>query len=118
MSIRSSRSSRSSRSDNRSRSNRSSRVTDNDIENLLVQWARAKEEIAKQEKRIEKFKKLANRILDGQDEKSIRGDEYTLTRRDMSRTTITKHDVPDQIWEKYARPCTYQAYFLSKNKTK
>ena len=47
---------------------------------------------------------------------SVASTNHTLKRKNISRSTISKHDVPDQVWEKYARKCTYPAYYLSQNK--
>lgn len=93
-----------------------SNVKESDIVNLLESWAEDKAELAIIEKRIEKYKKLATRIMDNTGTNNISSSNYTLRRSNMSRTTITKQDVPTQIWEKYARTCSYPAYYLSVKK--
>lgn len=91
-----------------------SKITDDDISDLLDQWYTAKEDIATLEKSIEKYKKLAEKIMNTRDENIIKSGVYTLRRSNMSKMTISKRDVPENVWEKYAKKCTYPAYYLSK----
>ena len=93
-----------------------SSANETDIETLLERWSDAKVELAEIEKRIEKYKRLANKIMNNRDGNTISSYNHTLKRKDMSRTSISKQDVPDNIWEKYARKNTYTAYYLTKNK--
>jgi hypothetical protein len=93
-----------------------SSLTQHDVNDLLERWANAKQEIVELEAKIEKYKKLANKIMDKSDSKSIQGDYYSLSRKDITRKTISKNDVPEPIWEKYSRPCTYQGFYITKNK--
>ncbi|GEM_PF-4747596 len=90
-----------------------SRVKEADIWALLERWSQAKTEMREIEKRIEKYKRLAKRVMDSQDINNLSSDCYTLKRKNISRTTISKRDVPDHIWEKYARKCSYPVYYLS-----
>jgi hypothetical protein len=93
-----------------------SSVTKTDITALLDKWSEAKNKIVELEKRIEKYKLLANRIMDRQDIDSISSTYYVLKRKNISRTTISKQDVPEHVWQKYARSCTYPAYYLTEKK--
>lgn len=90
-----------------------SNIKESDIVNLLQRWTEDKAELAEIEKRIEKYKKLASRIMDNTNTNSISASNYTLRRSNISRTTINKQDVPSIIWEKYSKTCSYPAYYLS-----
>lgn len=85
-----------------------------DIQNLLKKWADAKTEIADLEKKIEKYKRVVNRFMDEKGNNTITSSQYTLRRKEMSRATISKKNVPTEIWNKYSKPSTYKAYYLSK----
>ena len=87
-----------------------------DICALLQKWAESKAEIADLEKKIDKYKRLANRVMDQKGDNTITTTEYKLSRKEISRTTIAKKDVPKEIWKKYARTCTYTAYYLTEKK--
>jgi hypothetical protein len=91
-----------------------SKITDDDISNLLNQWYDAKDEISKLEKSIDKYKKLADKIMNSNDTNIIKSGEYTLRKSDISKMTISKRDVPENVWEKYAKKCSYPAYYLTK----
>lgn len=93
-----------------------STINDEDIEALLDRWSKSKISMLELEKKVEKYKKLANRVMDTQGTHSISSPHHTLKRRTMSRKTISKHDVPEHVWEKYARTCSYPAYYLTENK--
>ena len=54
--------------------------------------------------------------MDQKGDNTITTTEYKLSRKEISRTTIAKKDVPKEIWKKYARTCTYTAYYLTEKK--
>jgi hypothetical protein len=87
-----------------------------EIKDILQKWADAKTEIAELEKNIEKYKRVVNRIMDQKGNNTITSSKFTLRRKEMSRSTMSKKNVPTEIWNKYSRPCTYKAYYISKIK--
>lgn len=89
-----------------------------DLSKFLQKWIETKNKIAELEKNIEKYKRIANRIMEQQENNTISNDYFTLRRKEMSRTTISKKDVPIEIWNKYSRPCKYKAYYFSEKKSK
>lgn len=92
------------------------KVRQDDIDNLLASWAEAKEHIASLEQSIEKYKRLATKILHKNDTEKVTSDAFTLTRRTMSRRIISKNDVPKEIWARYSKPVECTAFYLTKNK--
>lgn len=86
-----------------------------DIAKLLKHWLEAKNEIIKLEKKIEKYKSVANRVMNQQNTNVLTDNKIKIKRKEISRTTISKQDVPKDMWVKYARPCSYKAYYLSEN---
>ena len=96
----------------------SSKETQQDvIENLLERWSNAKSEIADLEIKIEKYKKLATKFLKQNNTNELISTTFKLTKKELSRKTMCKADVPDQIWEKYSHSCTYPVYYI-KSQTK
>ena len=87
-----------------------------DICALLQKWSETKSEIIELEKKIDKYKRLANRIMDKNEGNTINSLEYKLIRKEISRSTISKKDVPKETWNKYAQTSTYTAYYLSKKR--
>lgn len=91
-------------------------INTTDIATLLERWSETKKEITELEKKLEKYKRLANRAMDQQNDNMISSTYYTLKRKIVSRKTISKQDVPKEIWERYAKTCSYSAYYLIENK--
>ncbi len=87
-----------------------------DIDMLLENWYIAKQELSVLEKKIEKYKKYAEMIMDGEDENCLSNSRYTLSRREMNRTILAKNDVPKDIWNKYSKNITYSMITIRKNK--
>ena len=85
-----------------------------DIKNLIQKWADAKTEIAELEKKINKYKRLVDRFMDEKGSNTVTSSDYTLRRKEMSRATISKKNVPKKIWDEYSKSSTYKAYYLSK----
>jgi len=90
----------------------------NDMDTLLEKYNDTKEQISILEKKLEKYKKYAERIMDNEDKDEISNLKFSLTRRNMSRTTLSKDDIPKDIWNKYARNINYPMYILRKKKDK
>lgn len=87
-----------------------------DIDMLLENWYAAKQELSVLEKKIEKYKKYAEMVMDGEDENCLSNSRYTLSRREMNRTILAKDDVPKDIWNKYSKNITYSMITIRKNK--
>lgn len=91
-------------------------VNSSDITTLLDHWSETKAEITELEKKLEKYKRLANRAMDQQNTDTLYSNCYILKRKNISRTSISKQDVPNEVWKTYAKTCSYPAYYLSENK--
>jgi hypothetical protein len=92
-------------------------IDKNDIEELLDVWFKTKEEIAVLEKKCEKYKKYCEKILDNLEENNISSNDYSLKRINLTKGTISKKDVPSDIWKQYSREVTYPVYYLKAKKT-
>jgi hypothetical protein len=84
-----------------------------DINKLLEKWHDAKNEISELEKKCEKFKKYAEKIMNDKGDNEIFGDDYQLKRRNITKSTISKDDMPSELWDKYSRRITYKSYYLT-----
>ena len=89
-----------------------------DIDILLNKWHETKEQISDLEKKVEKYKRYAEKIMNEKRIDELSNDVYVLSRRDMSRTTLSKDDLPGEMWAKYSRNIKYPMYTLRKIKTK
>jgi len=90
-----------------------SQITADDLARLLENWAQAKAEIAASEKKIMRYKRLAQKAMDARGQDQISSSEWTLNRRSQSRSTLVKKDVPQEVWDMYSRATSFSAYYLS-----
>ena len=91
-----------------------SNVDQQDIDDLLTNWSHAKEQIADLENRIEKYKRLATRILTRTNTDLLQGDNYTLKKRIQTRHTLGQKDVPKEVWSRYDKCSEFPVFYLSK----
>lgn len=90
-------------------------ISDDDLDTVLRKWSKDKARLAELETRIEKYKKIVGKVLDKRETDTLEGTDYTLKRRQQTRTSISKVDVPPDVWSRYAKKVSYQAFFLSEN---
>ena len=94
-------------------------ISDEDINDLLENWYETKLQIANLEKKCDKYKKYSEKILDELGKNKHDTKNFSIKRTNMSRSTISKKDVPSDIWNKYSNISTYTAYYIvPKNKDK
>lgn len=84
-----------------------------DIETLLERWEKVKFDIANMQEKLAKYKKLASKVMSKRDTEILCTPMHTLKRKQITRRTISKRDVPDHIWEQYSKTCTYPAFYLT-----
>jgi hypothetical protein len=89
------------------------RLNESDVTNLLEKWFKTKQEITSLEAKCEKYKSYTEQIMNSKNNNSLSGTYHQLKRREMSRTTISRKDVPKDIWDKYSRVSSYPAYYLT-----
>ena len=89
-----------------------------DIDNLLTKWYETKEEIAILENKCIKYKKIADRIMNDNGQNTISNSKYTLQKKRISKSTLGKNDVPGDVWDKYSKRTSYDAFYISKIKDK
>jgi len=92
--------------------------TEEDIDTLLEKWYKIKQEIALLEKKCDKYKKYAEKIMNDQEVNLLSNQVYSLTKREMNRAVLLKEDIPRDIWNKYSKSITYPMYVIKKKKEK
>lgn len=86
------------------------------VPDLLERWHDTKKQIAVLEGECDKYKRATEKIMNQRGQDSLKTDYYTVRRRNVTKAILTKNTVPKEIWEKYSRDSSYQAYYLSENK--
>lgn len=85
-----------------------------ELDTLLHRWTEAKAKIKELEVKCEKYKKLTDKMMRKNETNTLSSSRYTVTRRDITKTSISKQSVPDKIWEKYSVRVSYPAFYLQK----
>jgi hypothetical protein len=88
--------------------------TTSDISLLLDRWYEIKENIALFETKLEKCKIVAENYMDEHNIDTISTNNITLTRRDLTRLSVSKKDLPEDIWDRYAKETSYKAFYINK----
>ena len=86
-----------------------------DTEDLLDNWYKAKQEISILEKKCEKYKKAAEKLMSQTQKNTLKSTSYSLKKIDISKNTISKNDVPDEIWYRYSKRTSYNSFYLNTN---
>lgn len=92
-----------------------SNIDQSDIDQILDNWIQAKRKIADNEAKIAKYKKLITKVMEYQDTNEISSKYYTLKKRHMTRSTISKKDLPPSLWNEYSKSSSHSAFFISEN---
>jgi hypothetical protein len=85
-----------------------------DIDSVLEKWSEAKEKIDILEAKIKKYKSVVNNEMQRKGVDKISAGRYTVTRRRHTRTSISKENMPEQIWSQYATRSSYDVFSLVK----
>ena len=93
-------------------------MNDVDIDELFENWFEIKQQITLLEKKCDKYKKYSEKLLNKLDKNSISSSDYNLKRVNMTRKTLSKKDVPLDIWNKYSKETHVTSYYLHPLKRK
>ena len=86
---------------------------DIDIDELLQKWYETKAEIATLEKKCEKYKRCSEKIMENMNKNLLSTSKFILKKVDMTRNTISKNDVPVEIWNKYSKETSFSSFYLT-----
>ena len=84
-----------------------------DIDDLLSNWYKTKQEICLLEQKCEKYKKASEKIMNQTEKDVLITDSYCLKKTDITRSTISKADVPSDIWNRYSKKTSYSSFHLN-----
>jgi len=82
------------------------------IKEAVEEWYKAKEKVTFYEKQSEKLKQQVIEYMKNKEVESLVTTNYVVSKKSMSRDSLSKKDVPDDIWKKYAKNISYDAYYI------
>lgn len=92
------------------------------MDDILTKFIETKSKIDELEKKHEKYRKMIEEYMMKEDLEKIEhynqvdGQKYKLKKMMMSRETISKKELPKDIWDKYCKSSTYSMIRLTKSK--
>jgi hypothetical protein len=93
-------------------------MNETNVDNLLEKWYEAKQQINDLESKIDKYKRIAENIMEHKNVETLMNDKFTLHKKDINKTTISKKDLPIEIWNKYSKENFYSAFYISRTNEK
>jgi hypothetical protein len=96
-------------------------MSDSDFSELIDKFIDIKQKLTEMEKKHEKYRKIISDYMAKDDIKNMRhksenGDIYVLKKTLMARQSVSKEDLPKEIWEKYAKTSTFHTIRVDKEK--
>jgi hypothetical protein len=85
-----------------------------DVETFLNKWYELKETIANLEKTMDTYKTMAEKMMVKRKTNVLINTNFILRKRELSRASVSKKDLPETIWNQYSKNSNYNAYFINK----
>ena len=93
-------------------------IPTDDINGLLEKWHRAKMNISDLEKDCEKYKRMAEKIMDRNNTDVLHGRELLLKKTHQKRAVMLKQNVPPEVWSRYCGVSEFDVYSFSRRPKK
>jgi hypothetical protein len=90
----------------------------NDIGTLLEKWFNTKQQIHILEEKCKLYKSHVAKVMNTNNRNVISKNGYIAEKRFGTRETIDKDRMPPDLWNRYSKRTTYEAYYISEKKGK
>ena len=91
-------------------------MSEDNIEKILEKWHKYKGELAELEKKVQRYKDKVEKYMNTEQTNNLTSTNFLVSRVSFSKTTVSKKDVPDEIWNKYCKRSKYWMYTLKQKK--
>ena len=88
------------------------------MDELLENWWKYREIKLEAEKKLVKYKKKIEKIMERENRNKIQSNKYIVSKRKTFSTRLSKQHVPDNIWEKYSTTTEYNTFTIKQVKKK
>lgn len=85
---------------------------------LLENWWKYREIKLEAEKKLSKYKKKIEKIMERENSNKIESGKYVVSKRKTYSTRLSKQHVPDNIWNKYSTTTEYNTFTIKQVKKK
>lgn len=83
-----------------------------EIGETLHKWYEAKKKLEALEEKINRYKILITKEMNRKDVDTLESGGYSVTRRRNTRTSLSKDNVPAEIWKEYSTRINYDSFHL------
>ena len=84
-----------------------------ELDEILKKWATAKASISEMEKKMEHYKKLAEKQLTKMGVDQYANSEYKVKKQTQQRSVMVKKMVPAEVWDRYSLPQKVEFWTLA-----
>tara|TARA_B100002052_G_C15742003_1_gene533680 strand:- start:161 stop:436 length:276 start_codon:yes stop_codon:yes gene_type:complete len=88
------------------------------VNELLENWWKYREIKLEAEKKLEKYKKKIEKIMERENSNKIQSGKYVVSKRKTHTTRLSKQNVPKDIWERYSTTTAYNTFTIKEVKKK
>lgn len=85
---------------------------------LLENWWKYREIKLEAEKKLSKYKKKIEKIMERESSNKIQSGKYVVSKRKTFSTRLSKQNVPKDIWERYSTTTEYNTFTIKQLKKK
>jgi hypothetical protein len=83
---------------------------------LLESWWKWREIKLEAEKKLNKYKKKIEKMMERENSNKIQSGKYIVSRRKMHTTRLSKQNVPKDVWERYSTTTEYNTFTIKEVK--
>lgn len=88
------------------------------VNELLENWWKYREIKLEAEKKLGKYKKKIEKIMERENSNKIQSGKYIVSKRKTHATRLSKQNVPEDIWERYSTTTEYNTFTIKEVKKK
>lgn len=82
------------------------------VDELLENWWKYREIKLEAEKKLSKYKKKIEKIMERENSNKIQSGKYVVSKRKTHATRLSKQNVPEDIWERYSTTTEYNTFTI------
>ncbi len=82
------------------------------VDELLENWWKYREIKLEAEKKLGKYKKKIEKIMERGNSNKIQSGKYVVSKRKTHATRLSKQNVPEDIWERYSTTTEYNTFTI------
>lgn len=84
------------------------------LEELFKEWKKVKKEISSLESREQEIKDIVKDLMKEVNSNKLKGINHYVEKKSQVRTTISKKDVPLDVWDKYSKDSSCDVLYLKR----